>query len=267
MDNLTKSLNYLINPQHPITINLIGCGATGSEVIRHLAKMNGALHALGHAGFHVVASDPDTIGIENIYRQPFTEQELGLNKASQLISKINRSFGTQWQSTYLDWNLKKGERMPKSHCANITISCVDKVPVRKQIQDAFHRQQPAYGNHSNPIFWIDFGNGFDFGQVVLMDIFEMPENRKNTPEKFKSILDIYPDMQDHAEEPSCSLAVSLGRQDLFINSILADLGMRMLWNILRTASITKNAIFVNMKNDNPVRYALMLKAPIVNKSA
>ena len=29
--------NYLINPQHPVTVNLIGAGGTGSQVLTGLA--------------------------------------------------------------------------------------------------------------------------------------------------------------------------------------------------------------------------------------
>ena len=30
--------NYLINPQHPVTVNLIGAGGTGSQVLTCLAR-------------------------------------------------------------------------------------------------------------------------------------------------------------------------------------------------------------------------------------
>jgi len=30
--------NYLLNPQHPVTVNLIGAGGTGSQVLTCLAR-------------------------------------------------------------------------------------------------------------------------------------------------------------------------------------------------------------------------------------
>ncbi len=32
--------NYLINPQHPVTVNLIGAGGTGSQVLTGLARLD-----------------------------------------------------------------------------------------------------------------------------------------------------------------------------------------------------------------------------------
>mgnify|MGYP006977836843 CR=1 FL=1 len=40
--------NYLINPQHPVTVNLIGAGGTGSQVLTCLARLDTALRGLGH---------------------------------------------------------------------------------------------------------------------------------------------------------------------------------------------------------------------------
>lgn len=38
--------NYLINPQHPVTVNLIGAGGTGSQVLTCLARLDVTLRAL-----------------------------------------------------------------------------------------------------------------------------------------------------------------------------------------------------------------------------
>lgn len=40
--------NYLIDPQHPVTVNLIGAGGTGSQVLTCLARLDVTLRALGH---------------------------------------------------------------------------------------------------------------------------------------------------------------------------------------------------------------------------
>lgn len=42
--------NYLLNPQHPVTVNLIGAGGTGSQVLTCLARLDVTLRALGHPG-------------------------------------------------------------------------------------------------------------------------------------------------------------------------------------------------------------------------
>ena len=45
--------NYLVNPQHPVTVNLIGAGGTGSQVLTCLARLDAALRGLGHPGLFV----------------------------------------------------------------------------------------------------------------------------------------------------------------------------------------------------------------------
>lgn len=41
---------YLMNPSHPVTVNLIGGGGTGSQVLTCLARLDVTLRALGHPG-------------------------------------------------------------------------------------------------------------------------------------------------------------------------------------------------------------------------
>lgn len=90
--------NYLLNPHHPVTVFVIGAGGTGSQVITNLARMSMALRALGHPGLHVTVFDPDTVSTANIGRQLFSETELGLNKATALVTRINHFFGYSWSA-------------------------------------------------------------------------------------------------------------------------------------------------------------------------
>ena len=52
--------NYLLSPQHPVTVFVIGAGGTGSQVVTNLARMDMALRSLGHVGLHVTVFDPST---------------------------------------------------------------------------------------------------------------------------------------------------------------------------------------------------------------
>ena len=53
--------NYLINPQHPVTVNLIGAGGTGSQVLTCLARLDTALRGLGHPGLFITVYDSDIV--------------------------------------------------------------------------------------------------------------------------------------------------------------------------------------------------------------
>ena len=79
--------NYILNPYHELTVNVIGCGGTGSQVLTALGRMNYALKKLGHLGLHVTAYDGDIVTAANCGRQLFSEQEIGCNKAEALITK------------------------------------------------------------------------------------------------------------------------------------------------------------------------------------
>ena len=47
--------------------------------------------------------------------------------------------------------------------------------------------------------------------------------------------------------PSCSLADALGKQDLFINSALANLGASLLWQMFREGMLFNRGFFLNLK--------------------
>ena len=52
---------YLLDPQHPVTVALIGAGGTGSQVLSCLVRIDMALSGLGHPGLHVTVYDPDRV--------------------------------------------------------------------------------------------------------------------------------------------------------------------------------------------------------------
>lgn len=88
----------LLRPYNPVTVNLLGAGGTGGQVLTALARMNHALNALGHAGLFVRLFDSDTVDAANLGRQLFTTAELGQYKSVALMNRINRFFGTNWKA-------------------------------------------------------------------------------------------------------------------------------------------------------------------------
>jgi hypothetical protein len=47
--------------------------------------------------------------------------------------------------------------------------------------------------------------------------------------------------------PSCSLADALTKQDLFINSALANVGASLLWQLFREGMLFNRGFFLNLK--------------------
>src|ERR1700744_6550683 len=119
----------LLQPYNPVTVNLIGAGGTGSQVLTALARMNQALIALNHPGLMVRVFDDDKVERSNLARQLFTTAEIGLFKSVALINRINRFFGTNWKAETERYG-KNSYKENETAWATITLSCVDTVNAR-----------------------------------------------------------------------------------------------------------------------------------------
>jgi len=237
---------YLLNPTNPISVNLIGAGGTGSQMLTALARINHSLNTLGHAGLDVRVFDDDLVQPANLARQLFTENEVGLNKGVALINRINRFFGTNWKA--VPERFTKG----KNSTANITLCCVDTIGARIEISEILHTKQKNTQRDTN-IYLLDFGNSKDSGQMVLSTMGEVkqPESQKfvtvgHLPSLVPDYRQMLADGGEQDDQPSCSLAEALNKQDLFINSVLANLGASFLWQMLRIGVIENRGLFLNL---------------------
>lgn len=57
----------------------------------------------------------------------------------------------------------------------------------------------------------------------------------------------YSRVKEEDSGPSCSLAEALDRQDLFINSTLAQLGCNILWKMFRNGMIENHGLYLNLE--------------------
>jgi PRTRC genetic system ThiF family protein len=248
-ENIHIVPHYFLHPTNPVSVNLIGVGGTGSVLLTALARINYALVQLGHAGLMVNAFDPDNVEEANLGRQLFAYHEIGMNKAVALINRVNRFFGTAWKA----FDCAYGEVVEKTHVlANITLSCVDTVRARQGIADLFDDFSKNANQRDSTMYWMDFGNSRDSGQVLLSTLGEIgqPESKKfNTVSVLPTIIGEFNGLlEDSIEDdgPSCSLAQALGRQDLFINSALADLGASLLWTMFSEGMLRYRGFFLNL---------------------
>lgn len=241
---------YLLAPQNPVIINLLGAGGTGSQVLTGLARMNHSLVALGHPGLSVRIFDGDTVTRFNLGRQLFAPSELGLYKASALVSRVNRFFGSNWKAYCEPFSSATEPEIARS---NITISCVDKAATRFEIASILLSQNAEENANDKPYYWMDFGNGQSTGQVVLSTIDEIrqPASRKfNTLSRLRFVTDEFKtDLEnvDDDDAPSCSLADAFSKQDLFINTTLSAFGCSILWNLFREGMTATRGLFLNLK--------------------
>lgn len=232
---------YLLNPTHKLTVGLVGVGGTGSMVLSGIARINEALIALGHPGMDVIAFDPDKVSEANVGRQLFSIADIGTNKAVLAIERINRFFGYNW-----DAHPKKF----KNHKCNIIITCVDTAAARIQIGRELAKKQERLLPYQENYLWMDFGNSKNFGQCILG-----ASNPKHA--MLPTVLEEFENKWDMEEDnsPSCSLAQALNKQDLFINSTLAQLGLAILWKLFRTGQTDIRGCYLNLETMkvNPIK--------------
>lgn len=251
--------NYLINPTNPLTVALIGAGGSGSHMLTALAKMNYALVRLGHPGLFVTLYDHDKVTNANQGRQLFADAEVGLYKAVALINRCNRFFGTDWKAVNLKYGLDIEDKG-----ANILISCVDTIATRFEIAEAIQdlSYMHRYTNNQS-YYWLDLGNSRFTGQAILSTVGQVkqPNSKKYlTISELPSITNEYRlnlEQQKDDNEPSCSLAEALEKQDLFINPALVDFSASILWNLIRNGMTDKRGVFVNLADcrSQPIKVA------------
>lgn len=234
---------YFGSPVHPITVDLVGCGGSGSIMMSCLASIHSSLISLDKMGLYVTAYDDDTVSEANLGRQLFTHQDLGCNKADALITRFNRVFGLDWQSV--------PEKYKYNQNTNIIISCTDNIASRKLIAKNFNthheNKSPEFSNY----YWLDLGNSQNTGQAVLgsKDINQPHSALFETVNKLPSITDLFTLSKKDEENsgPSCSLAEALRKQDLFINRLVATAAADILWKIFTKGHIEVHGFFLNLE--------------------
>jgi PRTRC genetic system ThiF family protein len=225
---------YLLTKKVHITV--VGCGATGSAIAAGLPYLHQAMVALGHPyGLDVTFVDGDRISRVNCVRQPFSESEIGLYKATVLATRINLFWGLGWRGAprFLDerWNEE----------TDLLIGCVDSRKARALIT-----RSPAYANCR---YWMDIGNNAASGQFVL----GQPDNRhaKNLSLRLPTVADLFPEIINPKKDkrdrlPSCSAIEALERQEPFVNQALAYQSLAMLARLLRYGRLSYHGGFLNL---------------------
>lgn len=246
--------SYLLDPHHPISVFVIGAGGTGSQVVTNLARMDTALRALDHPGLYVTVFDPDTVSEANIGRQLFSESEIGLNKAATLVTRINRFFGHSWTAESCRYPIRVTDKPDNGRLANIIITCTDNIRSRLDLWRFLKKHRNVKtNNEQTPLYWMDFGNAQFTGQVLIGTIrnkIAQPASKEylaipgmNTVTEEVS----YSMLRDTDSGPSCSLAEALRKQDLFINSMLAQAGCEILWKMIREGCTLHRGVYLNME--------------------
>lgn len=253
-ENIHYVPEYFISPVHPISIAVIGVGGTGSLVIPRLARLDYVLREMGMAGLHVIAYDGDIIEQNNVGRQNFNKNDIGDYKASNIIQKINMAYGLEWQAVnkYVTGDIPN---------LNIIISCVDNVDIRNKINNVknIHKVNIRQ-DYKESFYWLDCGNGKDFGQVVLATMKDIDQPKSQlfkTQKTLPSVIDIYGELSQYNTEEKqgiggCSMAESLAKQDVFINDEVAIQAVKIVQQLVRNYRISYHGAVVNQATNKVI---------------
>ena len=229
--------------KRPIRILVVGAGGTGSSIVMGLPYLDQAMRAWGHSfGLNVSLMDADTVSPTNCVRQPFSVSDVGQNKATILINRINLFWGTRWSAVpnhFHERSLDRAHDRP----FDVVIGCVDSRVGRRAIDAAFHR------GLSRCCYWLDLGNNAASGQYVLGQPLNQRNRRK--AERLRTVSELYPEIVDveagESPLPSCSAVEALDRQEPFINQTLASSALAMLAQLFRYGSLTYHGGFFNAR--------------------
>jgi len=224
-----------------VRVLVVGAGGTGSAIVMGLPYLDQAMRVWGRSsGLEVVLMDADTVSETNCVRQPFSVSDIGLNKATVLINRINLFWGTRWRAEPSNFDDRTLDRIHDSSL-DLLIGCVDTRAARSVIARALTKSR------NRTAYWLDLGNNAASGQFVLGQPLNGRNRRKAS--RLRTVSELYPEIIDaEAGEdplPSCSAVEALDRQEPFINQALASAALAMLARLFRYGKLTHHGGFYN----------------------
>jgi PRTRC genetic system ThiF family protein len=224
---------YLIGRR--IEVTLAGVGGNGSQMLYGLARLDLAMRALGHPyGLHVTAFDADDVSEANVGRNLWSPADVGQNKAVLAVTRLNAYYGLDFDAWPYQYDAEADTR------CDLLISCVDSRASRRAIADLFDEDNAA------PTYWMDLGNTDVMGQVVLGEVDDSAADDTRLP----CITELFPEVADttipEVNWHSCSLAMSLASQGLFVNDFTSRMALEILKTLFTRGQIRHHGALVNL---------------------
>jgi PRTRC genetic system ThiF family protein len=109
---------------------------------------------------HPYGLQADTVTETNCVRQPFSTSDIGQNKATVLINRLNMFWGMKWIAEPSFFN-ERTLRQSYDEVPDLLVGCVDTRAARKVIDQA------VTGPMHATTYWLDIGNNAAGGQYIL----------------------------------------------------------------------------------------------------
>ena len=210
--------------EHRVVI--VGCGGTGAFVAEGLCRL-----FLTRPDIHLVLVDHDTVSERNLLRQNFYAEDVGRFKAEALAQRFARQFNRPVAYSLNPLGLS-GRRSELYTAPSLMITCVD---------NAIARQAAASWASQHMGWWLDVGNGKNWGQVLIgnstvaraTDMYMRWFHEKSgicgrLPHPNLQQPEILVPRREEGLDPDCAEAVALGEQSPVINKAMATLVMEFV---------------------------------------
>ena len=226
----------------PSTIAVIGCGGTGAQVARLIARMIFDMQRRNMQSIpDLLLIDPDIVEPKNIGRQLFSQAEVGEYKAVAVMGRLNAALGITCSA------IPAAVAPDMLYRAKIIVGCVDNHLARRVI----HEKTESQNYYGTTQVWIDAGNHRDSGQVLIGS---SPKPCK--PDNTGAYTDlplpscILPALLEPEQEPdarglSCAELLELGEQDLLINDWMGIVAAQYVRQLLYMQPITTFLTWIN----------------------
>jgi PRTRC genetic system ThiF family protein len=238
---------YSIENEPIKTVVLVGCGGTGSILASGLCRI------LRGIDVKLIFIDMDRVEKPNLYRQDFFQGDLEHFKSQALAERLSRQYGREigysvmpYEQDTLNESMGSGMTMRADHL--LIIGCVDSSDARRSISDSLA--------HSFSSWYIDSGNGFNSGQVLIGNTNKKEELRECFNEEAHTVSKLpSPSLQVPAllippTKPvrplDCAEAVEDNEQSPTINQAMATLVLDMVWKLL-TGKLTHMGAYLDME--------------------
>lgn len=231
------------------TVTIVGCGGTGAQVIRSVARM---VYDMREARMHtpqVVLIDPDIVERPNVGRQLFTEADVGQPKAQVLMRRFNLALGLSMTAICEAVDAERHfERW-----GNLIVGCVDNHLARRELAKV------------SGALWCDSGNHTSAGQVVIGNtgdrdlVLRQLDGRDGKVGYLPHAGLLFPALLESEAEPtpqpgqSCAELVAARSQELLVNDWMAVATAQYIYKLLHRQPIQSFMSFISSDSLMSVR--------------
>jgi PRTRC genetic system ThiF family protein len=245
-DNLTLNLSEMV-PVFPemmarqLRFVVVGCGGTGSYLIRDLAKLIAAMNQQYQTRHCMILVDKDRTEPKNVGRQNFTRADVGRNKAACLAQRYSGAFGLD--IAYVDRYLTAQDTMYELTGAaddgeyrTVLVGCVDNNASRVLMHNLYRN---AGSRRSGFIAaYIDSGNELSAGQVVCSLKRVFTRDSEELDVQIPDVVELFSMASDdrHPDDLSCAEHTESAPQDITANITAANIILNYCATFLHNAS-------------------------------